>query len=74
MFKKKDKPPLKLADVMASFTSVLTDLDTFIKTQADNQGKIDQQVNDLMNESFDIGIDITKASKVRENISKLIEE
>lgn len=71
MFKKQ---PLKLADVMASFSSVIKDLDAFIKTQAENRTKIDQEIDDLMNEGFDIGIDISKASKVRDNIAKLIEE
>jgi hypothetical protein len=64
----------KLAKLMTSFSKVLNDLDAFIAQQNAARAAVDTKINNLFEEGFNLDKEIQKASKIRGNISQLIEE
>lgn len=65
---------LSLASVVAGFQQTLSELDALIADHADRHSANKDKIVSLNRENEEIGVEILKATKVRQNIAELIEE
>lgn len=70
MFTKKSKR--RVADVVAALTRTITDLESLSKENLDEAERIQTQINDLETQVGDCVAESTSATRIADNLRKLV--